>query len=72
MGEFLSVGQVARALKRRPSEISDALYHQRLGPDDLYPVISGRRMIPSARVQVIAGLLPRRPDAVEKSEVARA
>ncbi len=55
----LSVGQVARRLGVRPSQITQLFYEQRLR-DDLCPIVAGRRLIPPDYVSVIAMELRRK------------
>ena len=43
--ELLSVSDVAREFGVKPKDISD-LFYQRQLPDDLCPIVAGRRLIP--------------------------
>lgn len=45
--QYLSVSAAARELGAKPKHISDLLYQREL-PDDLCPIVAGRRLIPRA------------------------
>ena len=53
MQELLCVGDVARLLGVKPSQITALFYERRLR-DDLCPIVGGRRIIPQDYVEVIA------------------
>ncbi len=59
MVELLSVGDVARRLNVRPSQVTQLFYERRLR-DDLCPIVGGRRLIPQDYVDVIAMELRRK------------
>lgn len=55
----MCVGDVARLLGVRPSQITALFYERRLR-DDLCPIVGGRRIIPQNYVEVIAMELRRK------------
>ena len=59
MDELLSVGDVAKRLNVRPSQVTQLFYERRLR-DDLCPIVGGRRLIPQDYVEVIAMVLRRK------------
>ncbi len=59
MEKLLSVGDVARRLNVRPSQVTQLFYERRLR-DDLCPIVGGRRLIPQNYVEVIAMELKRK------------
>lgn len=60
MNEHLhSVGDVARLLGVRPSQIT-ALFYSRKIPDDLCPIVGGRRLIGDSEIHKIAQVLKSR------------
>ncbi len=67
MNSPLSVGDVARQLGVRPSQVTQLFYEQRLR-DDLCPIVAGRRLIPPACVETIAMQLRRK--GIEIRELA--
>jgi len=60
MPDFLSVGQVAKAIGggARPCDITNLFYKGRLR-EDLCPILGGRRMVPREYVAQIAAALRR-------------
>lgn len=67
MNELLSVGDVARLLAVRPSQVTQLFYERRLR-DDLCPIVAGRRLIPPDYVTVIAMELRRKGIKVSPSD----
>ena len=67
MSEFLSVGDVARMLGVRPSQIT-ALFYERRIRDDIAPIVGGRRIIPPELVDVIAIELRRKGVEVQRAK----
>ncbi|MCH7687858.1 MAG: hypothetical protein IH899_14435 [Planctomycetes bacterium] len=65
MEELLSVGDVARRLNVRPSQVTQLFYECRLR-DDLCPIVGGRRIIPQNYVAVIAMELRRKGVSVRE------
>ena len=65
MVELLSVGDVARRLNVRPSQVTQLFYERRLR-DDLCPIVGGRRLIPQDYVEVIAMELKRKGVRVQE------
>ena len=65
MEELLSVGDVARRLNVRPSQVTQLFYERRLR-DDLCPIVGGRRLIPHDYVEVIAMELKRKGVSVRE------
>lgn len=59
MPELVSVGEGARRLGAKPSDITN-LFYQRQLRDDLCPVIGGRRVIPVDYLPQILAMLRRR------------
>ena len=59
MQELMCVGDVARLLGVKPSQITALFYERRLR-DDLCPIVGGRRLIPQNYVEVIAMELRRK------------
>ena len=51
--DALGVGDVAKRLGVRPTQITQLFYEQRLR-NDLCPIVAGRRLIPPSYVAVIA------------------
>ena len=64
--KLLSVGDVARKLGVRPSQVTQLFYEQRLR-DDLCPIVAGRRLIPPDYCEVIALELRRKGISVRAS-----
>ena len=62
--KHLSVSEAARRLGARPRDISDLFYRRRL-PDDLCPIIAGRRLIPEDCLEAIGFALRRAGCAVD-------
>ena len=56
---LLSVGDVARRLGVRPSQVTQLFYERRIR-DDRCPIVGGRRIIPDDFVAVIAMELRRK------------
>ena len=54
----LTVSEAARLIGTEPRRISDLFYSRRL-PDDAFPIIAGRRMIPADKVDDIRVALAR-------------
>ena len=54
----LTVPEAARLIGAKPRDISDLFYNRHL-PDDLCPIVGGRRMIPAEQVEVIRNALRR-------------
>jgi hypothetical protein len=57
--EHMSVGEAARRIGARPSDITNLFYARELR-DDLCPVVSGRRTIPESYLDEIRRVLRRR------------
>jgi hypothetical protein len=55
---YLSVSEVARRLGARPKDISDLFYRRAL-PDDLCPIVVGRRLISESHLDLIRLALER-------------
>lgn len=55
----VSVGDVARTLRVRPSQITQLFYERRLS-DDHCPIVAGRRLIPPDYISIIAMELRRK------------
>jgi hypothetical protein len=55
---YLSVSEAARRLGARPKDISD-LFYRRVLRDDLCPIVTGRRLIPDAYLDVLRAALKR-------------
>jgi len=67
--DFLSVSEAARQLGARPKTISDLLYQREL-PDDLCPIVGGRRLIPRGYLPTIRELLVERGLLQANSDLA--
>ena len=65
MEKLLSVGDVARRLNVRPSQVTQLFYERRLR-DDLCPIVGGRRLISQDYVEVIAMELKRKGVSVRE------
>ena len=65
MDELLGVGDVARRLNVRPSQVTQLFYERRLR-DDLCPIVGGRRLIPHDYVAIIAMELKRKGVSVRE------
>ena len=66
MSDLMCVGDVARRLGVRPSQVTALFYEHRLR-DDLCPIVGGRRIVPEGMLDVIAMELRRK--GVEVAEV---
>ena len=67
----ISVSDVARQLGVRPAQVSQLFYERRL-PDDLCPVVAGRRLIAPKYVEIIAMELRRKGIKVQEAETTNA
>ena len=65
MQELMCVGDVARLLGVKPSQITALFYERRLR-DELCPIVGGRRIIPQDYVEVIAMELKRKGVSVRE------
>ncbi len=64
---YTTVGDIARRHGVRPSQVTQ-LFTERRIPEDLCPVISGRRLIPIQIIPAIVAELRRKGIAVQPSE----
>jgi hypothetical protein len=64
--EHITVSEAARQIGASPRDISD-LFYKRALRDDLAPIISGRRMIPTTYVDTIRAALRRAGRPVGKA-----
>jgi hypothetical protein len=60
MPEHVFVNEAAKLLGVLPGVLSDLFYRRRLGPDDGYPIMGGRRVIPLSRLPDLANALAAR------------
>lgn len=63
MRTHLSVSEVARQEGFRPRDVSDLLYRREI-PDELCPIVGGRRLIPATLLPRIREALTRRSKEV--------
>lgn len=67
VSEIIGVGEAARRLGAKPSDITWLFYQRELN-DELCPIVGGRRVIPVEYLATIRAQLVRRGKAVTKAQ----